>query len=87
MPTRRLTREEIGKRGLQIYESKLRTILEPQLHGKFVAIDVETEDHEVADEAAAASDRLWKRRPGAQVLIERIGYPAAFSARSVSQMS
>lgn len=81
MPTRRLLREEIGERGVQIYESRLRALLEPQFRGQFVAIDVETEDYEVANEAATASDRLWERRPDAQVLIERIGYPAAFNAR------
>ena len=81
MPTRRLLREEIGELGVQIYESRLRAVLEPQFRGQFVAIDVETEDYEVANEAAIASDRLWARRPDAQVLIERIGYPAAFNAR------
>jgi hypothetical protein len=81
MPTRRLLREEIGELGVQIYESRLRAVLEPQFHGQFVAIDVESEDYEVANEAAIASDRLWARRPDAQVLIERIGYPAAFDAR------
>ena len=81
MPVRRLSRDEIGRRGVEVYDSKLRAELEPQFHGQFVAIDVETEDYEVADEAATASDRLWKRRPEAQVLVERIGYPAAFNAR------
>ena len=42
MPDRRLSRDEIGQRGVAIYDSKLRTILEPQFHGQFVAIDVET---------------------------------------------
>jgi hypothetical protein len=81
MPTRRLLRDEIGERGVQIYESRLRAVIEPQFHGQFVAIDVETEDYEVANEAAVASNRLWVRRPDSQVLIERIGYPAAFNAR------
>jgi hypothetical protein len=81
MPTRRLLREEIGERGVQIYESRLRALLEPQFRGQFVAIDVESEDYEVANDAAVASNRLWARRPDAQVLIERIGFPAAFNAR------
>lgn len=77
---RRLAREEIGSRGSAIYASKLRPLLEPQYHGQFVAIDVETEDYEVASDADAASDRLWERRPDAQILVERIGYPAVFHA-------
>lgn len=81
MSVLRLPREEIGVRGEAIYASKLRAILEPQDRGRFVAIDVETEDYEVADEAHEASDRLHERHPAAQVLVERIGYPAAFQAR------
>ena len=77
---RRLTRDEIGDRGTAIYLSKLRPLLEPQCRGQFVAIDVETEDYEVANDADVASDRLWKRRPTAQILVERIGHPAVFHA-------
>lgn len=87
MPDRRLSRDEIGERGVAIYDAKLRSILEPQFRGQFVAIDVESGDYEVADDADAASDRLWARRPDAQVLVERIGYPAAFNARRTMQLS
>ncbi len=79
---RRLEREEIGRRGKEIYQSRLRAILEPQFVGKFVAIDVESGDYEIADEASDASDRLWARIPNAQVLIERVGHRAAFHAYS-----
>ena len=80
MSVRRLAREEIGDRGSAIYASKLRPLLEPQCRGQFVAIDVETEDYEVASDADVASDRLWARCPDAQILVERIGYPAVFHA-------
>jgi len=80
MSVRRLDRDEIGNRGVAIYESKLRSLLEPQCRGQFVAIDVESEDYEVASDADEASDRLWERRPEAQILVERIGYAAAFRA-------
>lgn len=83
MSALRLPKEEIGLRGVAIYEAKLRSILEPQYRGKFIAIDVESEDYEVADEAREARVRLHDRRPEAQVLVERIGYPAAFVARSL----
>ena len=86
MPERKLSREKIGQRGVAIYDSKLRDVLEREFHGQFVAIDVETEDYEVADEAATASERLW-RRPEVQVLVERMGYPAAFNARRGTHLS
>lgn len=81
----RLHRNEIGSRGVAIYETKLRSLLEPQCHGQFVAIDVETEDYEVSPDGDAASDRLRVRHPDAQVLVERIGYPAAFYARFIGE--
>ena len=80
MTLRRLERDEIGRRGNAIYQSKLRAILEPQYEGQFVAIDVESGDYEIADEAGEASDRLWARVPDAQILVERVGHRAAFHA-------
>ena len=87
MSVRRLAREEIGDRGSAIYASKLRPLLEPQHCGEFVAIDVETEDYEVSIDPDVASDRLWERRPEAQILVERIGYPAVFHALSTRGLS
>ena len=69
-------------RGEAIYNLTLRAILEPEHHGPFVAIDIESSDYEVADEAHEASDQLRSRHPDAQILVERIGYPAAFRVRS-----
>ena len=80
MPVRRLARDEIGDRGTAIYLTKLRSLLEPDLTGQFVAIDVETEDYEVASDPDVASDRLWKRQPEAQILVERIGHASVFHA-------
>jgi hypothetical protein len=80
MTVRKLDRDEIGRRGSHIYQSKLRSILEPKCSGQFVAIDVESEEYEVADEADEASNLLWERIPNAQILIERVGHRAAFHA-------
>lgn len=80
MSIRRLSREAIGERGLSIYQAKLRHQLDPSAHGKFVAIDVETEEYELAEEAADAADKLWAKCPDAQVYVERIGHAAAFHA-------
>ena len=87
MSVRRLAREVIGDRGAASYTTKLRPLLEPQCRGQFVAIDVETEDYEVASDADVASDRLWERRPDAQILVERIGNPAVLHALSTRGMS
>ena len=81
MPTLKLTPQEIGDRGKAIYILNLRVLLEPHYHGQFVAIDVDSGDYEISDEAHSASDRLRLRHPDAQVLVERIGFPAAFHVR------
>lgn len=80
MLSRKFSRDEIGRRGAEIYQSKLRQALEPSCLGQFVAIDVESGAYEVADEADEASRRLWARSPEAQILIERVGHKAAFHA-------
>jgi len=79
--TRRLSREEIGRRGSEIYETELRCILEPTSEDQFVAIDVETSEYEVAEEAHLASNSLRDRLPDPQVFVARIGHRAAFIAR------
>ena len=78
--SRKLARDEIGQRGTQIYQSLLRRRLEELHFGSFVAIDVESSDYEIGLESSIATERLWERRPDAQVFVERIGFPAAFHA-------
>ncbi len=80
MTTTRLPKHEVGERGRRIYQSRLPGLLEAGLKGLFVAIDVVSEECEVAEEARDAGERLRAKHPDAQVLVERIGYPAAFSA-------
>ena len=80
MPTRRLSRDEIGQRGSSIYQNRLREKFDSSACGKFLAIDVETEEFELAEEAADAADRLWARIPDAQIFVERVGFAAAFHA-------
>ncbi len=78
----RLPRQEIGERGSRIYRARLPELLQAGASGLFVAIDILSEEYEVAEEARVASERLKARNPGAQILVERIGYPAAFTALS-----
>ncbi|QDV86003.1 hypothetical protein TBK1r_50200 [Stieleria magnilauensis] len=81
MKTRRLSRDEIGRRGSEIYDTKLQDNLERDSMDQFVAIDVETSEFEVAEEAQIASERLRSRLPDPQVFVARIGHRAAFIAR------
>ena len=75
MPARR-TAEEAGILGDEIYEGRIRRHVEDDFHGKIVAIDVESGDYAIGDTVSAASKRLRKRLPGADVWSVRVGYRA-----------
>lgn len=81
MGERRLDRNAVGRRGKQIYESTLRSQVEGIFDNQFVAIDVETSEYEVAEEAHLAGDKLRKRLSDPQVFVARVGHHAAFYAR------
>ena len=72
---------EISRRGKEIYQKKIKHLVEPQEKGKFIVIDVESDDYEVDDEATVASDRLRQRRPEAIGFLGKVGYRAAYSPR------
>ena len=70
----RYSKEEFAQRGDEIYESQVRSQVEPGNHGKIVAIDIETGAFELADEILTATHRLFERVPDAQPWIVRIGH-------------
>ncbi len=80
MLKRRLSKEEIGERGMAIYRENLQNQLEGSLNGQYVAIDVETSEYEIADEPHLASRALRNRLADPQVFVERIGHRAVFRA-------
>ena len=78
MPPAKLSKAEVVRRGREIYARILRSRLEPQHDGQFVAIEVDSGDYEVADEALDAARELSLRHPDAVPFIHRVGYPAAY---------
>ena len=78
MPYPERTTEEVARRGEELYERSVRARVEPENDGRFLALDVESGDYELADEALAATARLRERRPGAVAYLVRVGRPAAF---------
>jgi hypothetical protein len=72
--------EEIGQRGLEIYERRLRSLLETQENiGRIVSIDVESGDYEIGDDLVEAGRRLQQRHPNALMYGKRIGYNAVYA--------
>lgn len=71
------TTEEIAWKGRELYERELRREVEAENAGRFLVVDVESGDYEVADEDLEASERLLERRPEAKLYGLRIGEGAA----------
>ena len=75
---RRYSKEEIAQRGDAIYEQEIRSRLKPGDKGKFVAIDIETGEFELAPDELTASERLRARVPQAQTWLVRVGFPYVY---------
>ena len=56
--------EERERRALEIYESKIRPLMEPGDESKYVKIDVLSGDYEIGENSATAGRILRTRRPG-----------------------
>lgn len=72
----RYTKEEIARRGSELYEREIRAKVEEGNIGKVVVIDIETGDYEIDDEQLTAAHRLRAKHPDAAAYAIRIGYPA-----------
>jgi hypothetical protein len=80
MPYPGHTKEEIARRGREIYEREIRAEVESEHAGRFLVVDVITGDYEVADDLEA-SERLLDRNPGAMLYGQPVGEPGLPSAR------
>ena len=77
MSQTRLTNDEIGRRGEELYDQHIRAQVEPQHTGEYLALDVGSGDYEIGPSYALLTQRLRARHPNAAVYILRIGYPVA----------
>ena len=82
----RYSKDVFAKRGDAIYEKKILRKLTPKDVGKFLAIDIDTGEYEVADAVISASEPLLARLPDAQIWCIRIGHRAVhrFGPRSAN---
>lgn len=71
---RRYSKEELARRGKEIYESQIRQQVEASNLGKIIAIDIDTGAYEIADDTLIASSRLLEQYPDAQTWFIRIGH-------------
>jgi hypothetical protein len=76
MNARHLSRDEIGARGEEIYQHSIKALVEPGNIGKYVAIDTNTGQYEIADGHLEALNRLHARWSNVEAYSIKIGYPA-----------
>lgn len=86
---RRYSKEEFARRGDAIYEKDILPKLAAKDVGKFLAIDIETGEYEIASDEMKAGNKLRRRLPEAQIWMVRIGYASTrtFGGRQVRQES
>ncbi|NEP19237.1 MAG: hypothetical protein F6J97_20465 [Leptolyngbya sp. SIO4C1] len=84
---RRYSKEELARRGQELYVSQIQQQVEAGNEGKIVAIDIETGNFEVAENVLPATNRLFERNPDAQPWVIRIGHRAVyhFGAQSLAK--
>jgi hypothetical protein len=67
--------EDLVRRGLEIYEQRLKPLLEPHRNGAQIALHVEDGDYEVADSSVEADRVLRSRHPDAVFVYMEVGKP------------
>jgi hypothetical protein len=78
MPSKKYTTDEIGDRAEKIYQEQIRPLVEPRENGKFIVIDIESGDYEIAEDMFTAEDSLKARRPDAVGFGGKVGYDAPY---------
>jgi hypothetical protein len=65
----------------EVFEDRARPMLRPEDDAKFVALDVQTGDHEVDEVNYAAVTRLRVRNPAAKARLSRFGQRTGYRMR------
>jgi hypothetical protein len=74
---------ELARLGNELYETKVRDLLRPEDHGKFVAIDVESGEFDIDADDYAAVMRLRSRKPAADIWLMRAGFRTTYRLGSI----
>lgn len=72
-----LTKDEIARRGREIYERDIRAKVEREHDGEFLVIDVTTGDYAVGRDDEEVFDRAESKNPEGLFYLMRVGRPAA----------
>ncbi len=68
------SKAEIARLGKEVYERSIRRQVEADHVGEVVAIDVDSSNYSIGENAIAASEALRDQHPDAQVWLMRVGH-------------
>lgn len=75
--------DALTKKGAEIYDTRLKTLLEPDHNGEFVAIHIGSGDYYVARTASAASRMLLESHPpDGLMVLQKIGNEPEYALAS-----
>lgn len=66
----------VVSKGIAIYDAKIRHLVEPEHHGEYITLDIETGEYEVDADSLAANFRMLEQHSAETLVSLRIGYPA-----------
>ena len=69
--------EEIAKKGEEIYQRKFKGQYEPNFNGKFLVIEIGSEEGFLGNTSAQALEKAKEKYPQKIFYIKKIGFPAA----------
>ena len=69
--------EQIAEKGESIYQQKVSSGLVKEDKGKYVAVDIETEQVAVGDDLLTVGDPIREAHPDAAIYVARVGHPTA----------
>ncbi|MBD2694646.1 hypothetical protein [Anabaena catenula] len=79
----KLSGEEITKRGRELYEKSIRTLVETAENiGKIISINVETGEYKIGDDLIITSRKLQTKQADAPIWAGRIGFDAVYTIYS-----
>ena len=68
--------DSVVSQAIAIYDANIRHLVEPEHHGEYITLDVETGEYEFDADGLAANFRMLERHSPETLVSLRIGYPA-----------
>jgi hypothetical protein len=77
----------LARKSMRIYETKLKSLLEPACIGKFAAIEPDSGDYFVADRMSEAMHKARLQHPEKKFFLVRIGFQSAVTFKNPVPLS